>query len=112
MVHINHKKTGHQLLVIYGGRNDKIYEHTGSAALNDICIYNINLRMWEAVAMIGQLPMSRWNHSMVAQNDEMSMSREGFMIFGGTNLSCVCTSKIFTFDLVGKKQKKVTAAAG
>ena len=53
MVHINNKKTGHQLLVIYGGRNDKIYESTGSAALNDISIYNINLRQWEAVAMIG-----------------------------------------------------------
>ena len=49
---------------------------------------------------------------MVAMNDEMSMSREGFLIFGGTNLSCVCTSKIFTFDLIGKKQKKVTAVGG
>ena len=92
MVHLNIKSTGHQLLVIYGGRNDKIYESTGSVALNDVCIYNINLCQWEALAMFGQLPMSRWKHAMVATTDEISSVSNGFMIFGGTNLSCYCRS--------------------
>ena len=70
MIHLNIKKTGHQLLVIYGGRNDKIFEFTGSVALNDICIFNINLRQWEAIAMFGQLPMSRFKHAMVALSDD------------------------------------------
>ena len=96
MVHLNIKKTNQQLLVIYGGRNDKIYETTGGVALNDICIFNINQRTWEQLALFGQLPLSRWKHSMVAMNNDMSES-DGFMIFGGANLRCYCRSKIFTF---------------
>ena len=70
MITLNIKKTGHQLLVIYGGRNDQIYKQTGSAALNDVCIFNINLRKWESLAMFGQMPMSRWKHSMVSHFDD------------------------------------------
>lgn len=33
---------GQHLLVIYGGRNDRVYESTGNVALNDICIFNLN----------------------------------------------------------------------
>ena len=68
MIHINIKKTNNQMLVVYGGRNDKIYATTGSVALNDICLFNINLSQWESIAMFGQLPMSRWKHAMVAMN--------------------------------------------
>ena len=70
MIHLNIKKAGHQMLVIYGGRNDKIFEYTRSVALNDICMFNINLKQWETLAIFGQLPMSRWKHSMVAMSDE------------------------------------------
>lgn len=44
MIHLSLKRSGHHLLVLFGGRNDKIYELTGSMTLNDICIFNINLR--------------------------------------------------------------------
>ena len=44
MIHLNIKKAGHQMLVIYGGRNDKIFEYTRSVALNDVCMFNINLK--------------------------------------------------------------------
>ena len=46
MVHLKLKQSGTQLLVVYGGRNDNIYEWTGSMTLNDICIYNINKSKW------------------------------------------------------------------
>ena len=77
-------KSCHQLLVIYGGRNDRIYEHTGGVAMNDICIYNINLNQWETLATFGQIPLGRWKHCMIPM-----VSREhsdGIMIFGGVNL--------------------------
>jgi hypothetical protein len=51
-----------QLLVIYGGRNDAIFEQTSNLALNDVCIYNINRNTWEALAIFGQMPCSRWSH--------------------------------------------------
>ena len=41
---------------------------------------------------------------MVALSDEQS-TKGGFMIFGGTNLSCYCRSKIFTFTMMNKSQK-------
>ena len=36
----------HHLIVIYGGRNDGLYSKTQNVALNDICIFNVNLREW------------------------------------------------------------------
>lgn len=70
--------------MIYGGRNDRIYEHTGGVAMNDICIFNINLNQWETLAIFGQLPLGRWKHSMIAMNQRDEA--EGIMIFGGVNL--------------------------
>lgn len=110
MIHINIKKTNNQMLVLYGGRNDKIYATTGSVALNDICLFNINLSQWESIAMFGQLPMSRWKHAMVAMNSQQS-TKDGFMIFGGTNLSCYCRSKIFTFTMMNKKTSQKPAGS-
>jgi hypothetical protein len=43
-----------QLLVIYGGRNDTIFQYIKNLALNDICIYNIQKMTWEALAIFGQ----------------------------------------------------------
>jgi hypothetical protein len=39
--------------VIYGGRNDAIFAQTNNVALNDICIFNINKKVWEALAIFG-----------------------------------------------------------
>ena len=100
MVHLNLKSSGNQLLVIYGGRNDKIYEWTGSMTLNDICIFNINLSTWEALAMFGQMPPSRTNHTMAALSD--LGNRTGFVIFGGTNQNAYCRNRIFQFTLMAK----------
>ena len=41
---------------------------------------------------------------MVPLSDETT-HREGFMIFGGANLSCYCRSKIYTFTLMNKKRE-------
>ena len=54
--------------------------------------------------MFGQLPMSRWKHSMVATYDDMT-NEAGFMIFGGANLNCYCRSAIFSFTLIDKSSE-------
>ena len=53
MIHLSMKGSGHQLVVIYGGRNDKIFDSTGNVALNDICVFNCNQLSWEPLAMFG-----------------------------------------------------------
>ena len=105
MAHVGLKSSGHQLLVVYGGRNDRIFDSTGNVALNDVCIYNCNLETWEPLAMFGQLPCSRWSHSMLALNGSQS-AYEGVIIFGGVNLKSYCKSKFYQFTLGSKKDSK------
>ena len=102
MVHLNIKHSGNQLLVVYGGRNDKIYGSTGNVALNDICVFNCNQSTWEPLAMFGQMPCSRWSHTMVAMSNTQSY-HEGFLVFGGVNLRTYCKSNFFTFSFSHKK---------
>ena len=102
MVHINIKHSGHQLLVLYGGRNDRIYDSTGNVALNDICVYNCNLMAWEPLAMFNQMPCSRWSHTMIPLTSTQSY-HEGFIVFGGVNLKAYCKSKFYTFTFSHKK---------
>ena len=90
--------------MIYGGRNDRVYESTGGVGLNDISIYNINLNQWEALAMFGQQPICRWKHCMIAMNNQQQS--DGIMILGGVNLHQHCRSQIFTFQIMNKKREK------
>lgn len=92
-------------MVLFGGRNERMYNYTGNVGLNDVCIFNINLNQWEALAIFGQMPLSRWKHSVVADNE-----REGIMVFGGFNLRQHCRSKIYTFSLIKKKQESLSTA--
>ena len=105
MVHLNLQQSNQQLLVVYGGRNDNIYEWTGSMTLNDVCIFNINLCKWQTLAMFGQMPPSRTNHTMLALND-LGSHRADFLIFGGTNQNAYCRNRIYKFTLVDNKQSK------
>jgi hypothetical protein len=70
MTSLQNKSSGHQLLVIFGGRNDSIFSCTNNVALNDVCIYNINTNTWEALAMYGQIPISRWDHVITHLNGD------------------------------------------
>lgn len=94
MVHL--VSQSEQLLVVYGGRNDAIFVQTNNVALNDICIYNINRNTWEALALFGQMPCSRWSHFMAVVTGK---AEEGFLMFGGANLETFCRSCIWNFTL-------------
>lgn len=52
-VNLKNRRTKDEFLVIYGGRNDQIFESTNNVALNDICLFNICTRTWESLAIFG-----------------------------------------------------------
>ena len=55
-------------MVVYGGRNDDMYQHNRNVALNDICMFNVNKREWIAIAMYGMFPNSRWAHCLATED--------------------------------------------
>jgi hypothetical protein len=68
-------------------------------ALNDICIFNINKNMWEALAIFGQMPCSRWSHTLSHVSGETKDSEDGFLMFGGASLKSFCRTLIWKFTL-------------
>jgi len=89
-----------QLLVIYGGRNDAIFEQTSNLDLNDVCIYNINRNTWEALAIFGQKPCSRWSHIITQVRGDTKDSEEGFLMFGGANLKSYCRTGLWNLKII------------
>jgi len=83
-----------RLLVIYGGRNDSIFANTKNVALNDICIFNVNLKQWISLVIYGTHPCSRWSHLMVPNR---GWNADGMLVFGGVNLNNYCKSRLHTF---------------
>lgn len=94
MIYLKQATTNY--LLIYGGRNDNIYSMTKNVALNDICLFNLNTFTWEALAMFGQMPSSRWNHAMAARASDHSAG-EGVIVLGGISMQGYCKSKLFSF---------------
>ena len=66
-------------LCIFGGKNDELFTKLRNTALNDLHLYDIELKNWKTVAIYGYLPMSRWGHCSTAYQNQM-------IIFGGKNL--------------------------
>lgn len=98
------------MLVIYGGRNDHLFKMTNNVALNDICLFNLNTYTWESLAMFGQMPCSRWGHSMVARSEDHSTT-EGFLIFGGVSIQTYLKSQVYSFQLNEQASFKMPAAS-
>jgi hypothetical protein len=89
-------------LVIYGGRNDEIYSgnqpnqpQIKNVALNDLHLYDTKLNMWMQVALYGELPCSRWGHSMAGSSEG---GKDKILVFGGINLESFCDSSIYEFS--------------
>ncbi len=49
-------------------------------ALNDLHIYDVATNRWNAIAMYGDIPGSRWGHTLVSNEQKI-------MLFGGMNLN-------------------------
>lgn len=101
----------HRLLVIYGGRNDQIYQRTSNVALNDISIFNVNKLEWTTLAMYGEMPCSRWSHCFTLNRGYSSGSVDGFLVFGGVNLTNYCKSRVYQFQILNKWYVPKGAAA-
>ena len=81
-------------LVISGGRNNDLYRSHGNIALNDLNLFNTQSFEWEALAMYGHAPLSRWNHGLVATEDGR------LILFGGLNMTAYMSSsrlEVFEF---------------
>ena len=71
-----------------------MYKTLGNIAFNDVHLLNTQTLAWETLAMYGQLPLSRWNHSLVSLDDDK------LVIFGGLNMTTYMNSsnlQVFTF---------------
>eukprot|EP00347_Sterkiella_histriomuscorum_P022130 403331578 len=86
----------HNIIVIYGGRNDGIFAKTQNVAMNDICLFNVNLKEWQPLAMYGQMPCSRWSHVLTMNGNSRG---DGFIVFGGVNLKNYCKSRLYQFEI-------------
>ena len=109
MTHLCSSRTHTQLLVIYGGRNDNIYEETNNIGLNDICIFNINTKTWESLAIFGEMPCSRWSHVITQVRGDSKEDEEGFIMLGGVNLKSYCSSTLWNFTLHDQDKSKFKA---
>ena len=82
-------------LAIYGGKNESVYKYIHNLGLNDICLYDLENNRWEALAMFGSVPSSRWAHAMCAYESKL-------IVFGGINLKSYCSGNAKVFD-IGKR---------
>jgi len=89
--------TGEFCLVISGGRNDEVYSRIHNVALNDLCIYNANRREWQALAMYGTIPTSRWSHTICMNGENRG---DGFIVLGGVNLDSYLKPKMHLFSIL------------
>ena len=55
--------------------------------------------MWEALAIFGQMPCSRWSHTLSHVSGETKDSEDGFLMFGGASLKSFCRTLIWKFTL-------------
>lgn len=55
-------------LCIHGGRNDGMFSSLKNIGLNDLHLFDVNLNTWLTVCVYGQLPSSRWGHTICAED--------------------------------------------
>ena len=63
-----------------------------NVALNDLHIYDITANRWSALAIYGDIPMSRFGCCLVAK-------KEKIVLFGGMNLNAYCESALYDIYL-------------
>ena len=88
-------------LAIYGGKNERIYTQIRNIALNDVCLYDVEKNCWEALAMFGNVPSSRWGHAMCSHEGRL-------IVLGGINLKSYCSGNAKVFDTSNARAIKRT----
>lgn len=68
-------------------------------------LLDLERKTWTIVVMYGEIPSSRWNHSMtVVESDKI-------LVFGGKNLLSFCNATIHIYHTDAKKVAKEIAKA-
>lgn len=81
------------ILIMYAGRNDSLYERQGSFCLQDIRVLNLELMSWCPSASFGDSPSEpRCAHSACLFGNSM-------MIFGGMSDSKISESVTYAVEL-------------
>ena len=65
-----------QRIFIFGGRSNNGGLNIGDYALGDLCVFNVINSTWESFDIKGNIPESRWGHSMSAYGTKI-------YLFGG-----------------------------
>jgi len=66
-----------QIIVIYGGRNDRNVQ-TSNGSLGDVVVLRLEALRWDHVNVAGQVPSNRWGHAAVGLGSKL-------YILGGLN---------------------------
>jgi hypothetical protein len=66
-------------------------------------LFNINTRTWEALAIYGQMPISRWSSIITQLDGDTKDDAEGFYLFGGVTINSYCKASLFNFHLLTKE---------
>jgi len=102
----NHSSVFHEamgILIIYGGKNEKLFELNHDVCLNDIRILNLEHMCWSPVSSYGNIPdIGRYHHATV-------MAGSKLLIFGGVGLSQFADDEVKAVDFSKKRKysKKV-----
>jgi hypothetical protein len=67
-------------------------------------LFSIEDREWSQLALYGLHPCSRWAHVIVPSR---SIQPNGFILFGGVNLTSYCKVKAFKFTIANFKDSTI-----
>ena len=87
-----------QMLVVYGGRNDRRAGDTINGAFNDVVILRLDMMRWEHVSCSGTCPEGRWGHCAAGLGSKV-------LIFGGLNYAAFVPASVYILET---EQSQVT----
>jgi len=81
-----------EYMIIYGGRNDKVYsKNYPTLALDDLCVLNIPKMQWETIALYGLHPLDRYSHCMLVNDNQI-------YLIGGVTANRYCKPELYKLD--------------
>ena len=90
-----------QILVIFGGRNDDLFEESGKTCFNDIWILIVEKMEWTQLDIKENIstPAPRYSHSAACIGKSL-------VIFGGLSDENYCTTQAFSIEIPLFLQRK------
>ena len=86
------------IMVVFGGRNDGIFEHYGTICMRDIWVFSAETLEWNEwinPELPKRCPEGRYSHCSAVLG-------KSILIFGGLNDFSYCDVKLYEIDMMGK----------